>query len=424
MSEEIREEFYAVFRKYGAMMAAQPYPVGEEARLLLDTWDGVYGTLKGADLGNLKESDVVKRANGHFSSSRTGMRARVISQTPYCQRCLREGVSFRAVVDDMAQIIGPQVFIVDMTGSKNAATLQMARAIQHATGCFVQDRVRDGQPAGYTLTVGRNLYEAVVAMTVLEKAAEIALKASVIGGGKPLSKIEARIMRQNYKNKYSTVENEVKSEEEVNGVEDDMPDGEDTVSKMDFADRESELRQMLVDFGNKMVACGLVQGTWGNLSVRLDEKYMLTTPSGLDYTRLHAEDMVKVEISSMKYEGDLKPTSEKSLHAAVYQHRPEIGAVIHTHAKYCCIFAAANQDMPIEDREAQKVFGTSVKLAGYGIPGSRKLAKNTAAALGDNFGCVMANHGMLACGSNLETAFANCQMLEQCAETYINRRFK
>ena len=80
--------------------------------------------------------------------------------------------------------------------------------------------------------------------------------------------------------------------------------------------------------------------------------------------------------------------------------------------------------MPIEDREAQKVFGTSVKLAGYGIPGSRKLAKNTAAALGDNFGCVMANHGMLACGSNLETAFANCQMLEQCAETYINRRFK
>ena len=181
---------------------------------------------------------------------------------------------------------------------------------------------------------------------------------------------------------------------------------------------------MLVDYGNRLVACGLVQGTWGNISVRLDDRYMLATPSGLDYSRLAPEDMVKVDIETLKYEGDLKPTSEKGLHAAVYQRRPEIGAVIHTHAKYCCVFAAANQDMPIEDREGQKIFGTSVKLAGYGLPGSKALMKHTANALGDNFGCIMANHGMLACGSDLEKAFNNCQMLEQCAETYINRRFK
>ena len=111
-------------------------------------------------------------------------------------------------------------------------------------------------------------------------------------------------------------------------------------------DREARLRQMLVDYGNRLVACGLVQGTWGNISVRLDDRYMLATPSGLDYSRLTPEDMVKVDIETLKYEGDLKPTSEKGLHAAVYQRRPEIGAVIHTHAKYCCVFAAANQDMP------------------------------------------------------------------------------
>jgi L-fuculose-phosphate aldolase len=56
--------------------------------------------------------------------------------------------------------------------------------------------------------------------------------------------------------------------------------------------REQELRQALVDYGNKLVEAGLVQGTWGNLSVRFDEKYMLTTPSGLDYTILTPEDMV------------------------------------------------------------------------------------------------------------------------------------
>ncbi|MGN1415095.1 MAG: class II aldolase/adducin family protein [Anaerovoracaceae bacterium] len=438
----MKQEIYELFRKYGAMMASQPYPVGEEARLLLDTSDGVYGTKKGANLSALKESDVVKMSDAHFGTSRSGMHARVISQTPYCQRCLREGKTFRAVLDDMAQIVGPEAVIVNTTGSKKSASLQMAKAVQKATGFFVQDRIRDGQPAGYTLTIGRNLYEAVVAMTVLEKSAEIALKADVLGGGKPIPKIEARLMREVYKKKYSKAETEAKAEEEVTGGADFAEDAElagkaelagnaELTGSADFegrettpADREARLRQMLVDYGNKLVDCGLVQGTWGNISVRLDDRYMLATPSGLDYSRLTPEDMVKVEIKTLKYEDDLKPTSEKGLHAAVYQRRPEIGAVIHTHAKYCCVFAAANQDMPIEDREGQKIFGTSVKLAGYGLPGSKALMKHTADALGENFGCIMANHGMLTCGSDLETAFNNCQMLEQCAETYINRRFK
>ena len=439
----MKQEIYELFKKYGAMMASQPYPVGEEARLLLDTSDGVYGTRKGANLSALKESDVVKMSDAHFGTSRSGMHARVISQTPYCQRCLREGKTFRAVLDDMAQIVGPEAVIVNTTGSKKSASLQMAKAVQKATGFFVQDRVRDGQPAGYTLTIGRNLYEAVVAMTVLEKSAEIALKAGVLGGGKPIPKIEAYLMRKVYKKKYSKAETEAKAEEESGSSE--VAGAAEAAGNADFAereiapedsgaapedreaeseDREARLRQMLVDYGNKLVACGLVQGTWGNISVRLDDRYMLATPSGLDYSRLTPEDMVKVEIKTLKYEGDLKPTSEKGLHAAVYQRRPEIGAVIHTHAKYCCVFAAANQDMPIEDREGQKIFGTSVKLAGYGLPGSKALMKHTADALGDNFGCIMANHGMLTCGSDLETAFTNCQMLEQCAETYINRRFK
>lgn len=441
----MKQEIYELFKKYGAMMASQPYPVGEEARLLLDTSDGVYGTRKGANLSALKESDVVKMSDAHFGTSRSGMHARVISQTPYCQRCLREGKTFRAVLDDMAQIVGPEAVIVNTTGSKKSASLQMAKAVQKATGFFVQDRVRDGRPAGYTLTIGRNLYEAVVAMTVLEKSAEIALKAGVLGGGKPIPKIEAHLMRKVYKKKYSKAETEAKAEEEsgsaeVAGAADIAGSAESTESteSTDFserenvqgeretapADREARLRQMLVDYGNRLVACGLVQGTWGNISVRLDDRYMLATPSGLDYSRLTPEDMVKVDIETLKYEGNLKPTSEKGLHAAVYQRRPEIGAVIHTHAKYCCVFAAANQDMPIEDREGQKIFGTSVKLAEYGLPGSKALMKHTANALGDNFGCIMANHGMLACGSDLETAFTNCQMLEQCAETYINRRFK
>ena len=86
---------------------------------------------------------------------------------------------------------------------------------------------------------------------------------------------------------------------------------------------EQTLRQQLVEYGKKLVSAGLVQGTWGNISVRLDEKYMLATPSGLDYDRLTPEDMVKVEIETLKYEGNLKPTSEKGLHAAIYKKRAD-----------------------------------------------------------------------------------------------------
>jgi len=185
--------------------------------------------------------------------------------------------------------------------------------------------------------------------------------------------------------------------------------------------REQELREALVEYGKALVSCGLVQGTWGNLSVRLDEKYMLATPSGLDYTRLTADDMVKVNIESLEYEGDKKPTSEKGLHAAIYINRPEIGAVIHTHAKYSCVFAAAGKDMPVIE-EYRDLFGESIKLAKYALPGTKALKKNTASAVGDNYGAIMANHGMIACGESLEKAFENCVKIEENGQKYLLTR--
>jgi len=184
---------------------------------------------------------------------------------------------------------------------------------------------------------------------------------------------------------------------------------------------EQTLREQLVEYGNKLVASGLVQGTWGNLSVRLDDKYMLTTPSGLDYTRLTADDMVKVEIATLKYEGSLKPTSEKGLHAAIYQSRPDVGSVIHTHSKYACVFAAAQKDMPVV-REHRETLGQELKLAKYALPGTKALMKNTAEALGENAGAIMANHGMIACGESLEKAFENCVKIEENGQKYLLTR--
>lgn len=192
---------------------------------------------------------------------------------------------------------------------------------------------------------------------------------------------------------------------------------------MERQNKEREIREKLVEYGKKVVESGLVQGTWGNLSVRLDENSMIVTPSGLDYTRLTAEDMVKVDIKTLEYEGDLKPTSEKGIHGGVYAGRPDVGAVIHTHSKYCAIFAAARKDVPVCGEEMEKIFGSKVRLAGYGLPGTKKLWNHTIEALGKNNGCIMANHGMLCVGKTMEEAFENCRRLEDYCRTYIESRY-
>ena len=71
----------------------------------------------------------------------------------------------------------------------------------------------------------------------------------------------------------------------------------------------------------------------------------------------------------------------------------------------------------------QALFGSEVKLAAYGFPGSETLMKNTLRALENNIGCIMANHGMLVCGRDIREAFANCRYLEECARQYIEKRF-
>ena len=130
--------------------------------------------------------------------------------------------------------------------------------------------------------------------------------------------------------------------------------------------------------------------------------------------------MVKVNMRTLAYEGGLKPTSEKSLHAAIYQNRPDIGGIIHTHSKYCCVYAAARCDLPIP-ADRQTAFQSPIKLAPYAPPGSKSLTKNTAAAVGDNYGAIMAGHGMIACGRDLTAAFQNCKQLEAIAEASLQK---
>lgn len=200
-------DVFMIMKKYGKMMADLEYPLGDGPRIFVKGKDCCYASVPGANMGDLKQEDITEykmdggshSLEAEFLMNQDEMQALVISNTPYCRECRVLNKTVEAVLDDMAQIVGQKVVTVNHT------LADIKKALKHSEGCFARDK--------YTITVGRNPYEAVVALMVLEKSAEVFTKAERLGGGKKIPKIEAKLMRYIYKKKYSKAEEQVKGAE-------------------------------------------------------------------------------------------------------------------------------------------------------------------------------------------------------------------
>jgi len=182
------------------------------------------------------------------------------------------------------------------------------------------------------------------------------------------------------------------------------------------------LRQELVEFGNHLVEENLTQGTWGNLSVRLDDQYMLITPSGMAYSRLTPYDMVRVNYHDMTHEGKLAPSVEQGFHAAIYREHEKINGVIHTHSFNCSVFAAANKALTITLPEAAALLGNCSGYCSYAKAGSDELAAGVSTAITDDvWSCIMGNHGMAVCGSSLPDTFERTILMEKAARYHLDQ---
>lgn len=182
---------------------------------------------------------------------------------------------------------------------------------------------------------------------------------------------------------------------------------------------ENEIRQLIIFSGKRLVANNLVQGTWGNISIRVDGRTMLVTPSGMDYDRLQPEDLVLMDIYTMDYKGQRKPSSEKDLHAGILRSRSDINAVIHSHPSYCCSAAAARLEVPVMSPEMQSLVGGSIKIAKYALPSTKSLTNGAMQAMKDRNGCIMANHGVVACGEDIDKAFEVIRIMEESCRVFI-----
>lgn len=181
-----------------------------------------------------------------------------------------------------------------------------------------------------------------------------------------------------------------------------------------------EAKKIVCDAGKRLLQEGLVARTWGNVSVKVNDRQMVITPSGRKYDELTPDDMVLVDIYTLKYEGTLKPSSELKLHCEVYKTRPHIGAVIHTHQLYASIVASAQRDVEVLDPEHQRILGASIiKAAPYALPNTKKITVDTANAIENSNAALMSNHGVVCIGKDLEDAFVVARTLEKACALFI-----
>ena len=190
------------------------------------------------------------------------------------------------------------------------------------------------------------------------------------------------------------------------------------VTDLDFAKKE------VIRAGLLLVKEGLIQRTWGNVSCRVGLDAFVITPSGRDYLSLTPDDIVTVKIADLSYEGDVKPSSEKGIHAMCYALRPEIDFVIHTHQTYASLMGLSGRDLNCVSAENAALLGDSVPVAAYGLPGTKKLRTGVVEALkrSDANAVLMLHHGALCLGDSLESAFKTANALEQeCRKTLLER---
>jgi L-fuculose-phosphate aldolase len=183
----------------------------------------------------------------------------------------------------------------------------------------------------------------------------------------------------------------------------------------------AEARIEVCASGKRLLQEGLGARTWGNVSVRVSDTHMVITPSGRRYDELRPDDMVVVNFHTLAYEGKIKPSSELKLHAEIYKSRPHIAAVIHTHQMYVSVVACTQRDLLVLDPIHQNILGASViKTAPYALPNSKKITFDTEKAIEGSNAALMANHGCVCIGRNLEDVFTVCKTLEDACALYIS----
>lgn len=186
-------------------------------------------------------------------------------------------------------------------------------------------------------------------------------------------------------------------------------------------DDSPELRRAVIATAMAMNAAGINVNKSGNVSVRCARGaragYLLT-PSGIPYDRLAADDLVFVDPSG-EVTGTLAPSSEWRFHSTIYAARDDIGAIVHTHSAHATALACQGLGIPAFHYMVAAAGGVDIRCADYATFGTQELADRALAALEGRRACLLAHHGVIACGPGLDQALALAIEVENLARTYV-----
>lgn len=186
---------------------------------------------------------------------------------------------------------------------------------------------------------------------------------------------------------------------------------------MTLYSNDPKSKSAVIDTLRQLVVKGLNKGTSGNVSVRTVHG-MLITPTGIAPDQLLPEQIVHMSLTGKGAPDQLKPSSEWQMHADIYTAKPDVHSVVHCHSPYATILACARKAIPCMHYMVAAAGGHEIPLAEYATFGSRELSQATLRGLSSSMACLLANHGQLTVGANLQRALKLAELVEEQAHCY------
>src|ERR671912_1834881 len=185
---------------------------------------------------------------------------------------------------------------------------------------------------------------------------------------------------------------------------------------------EEQIRADIVEAGRRMYARGYVASNDGNISARLDDRRLITTPKSVSKGFMTPDMMVIVDYDGKKLSGDRDPSSELPMHLEIYRNRPDVNAVVHAHPPLATGFAVAG--IPLTRAVLAEVITTlgSIPIAAYGTPSTAELPDAVRKYIKAHDGMLLANHGAVTCGTDVMGAYYKMETIEHFAKISLVAR--
>jgi len=176
------------------------------------------------------------------------------------------------------------------------------------------------------------------------------------------------------------------------------------------------LKKSILDAGHRIYSRGYVASNDGNISARIDKKYVLITPTGVSKGFMRRDDLIIIDFGGKVIKGKGKPSSESLMHLKIYKERPDVNSVCHAHPPYATGFAVAG--IPLDQNVLSEVIISlgKIPLVPYGTPGTEEFYKPLVPFLKHYDAFLLANHGALTVGSTVLDACHKMETLEHFAQ--------